>query len=781
MPLSFPRKLLATVLLVNLFMLAIAVVSAYQGHHQYLERAKLTTQNLVTVLEGNLVSTIRRIEVSLLALADVRTDNLPAARLDWHIEQLRTRLPAAEAIRMTDAEGSLIHGSDIDPAAQLSVADRPHFIALRDTPAAGLQISKPIISRVNGKWVIVLARRMNQPDGSFAGIVFATVAIDHLYEMLATINLGPGGSVLLRDAELGMVARHPLLPDQNAMIGQAYGSPQLRALLQAGKNSGTYTTAASPDGVTRTLSFRRIEPYGLYAFVGMAESDYLADWRNDVRGLALLVVLFMLASLYAAKVHYRAWQREEADKFIIREQEALYHELVEDTPVMVLRYLPDTEITFANNAYANFFGTTADALTGKQWYDFLSETEDRNSAREHIDRLTPARPISTDKLYRMLGKDGQTHWTQWTVRAYFDEIGRLTHLQSVGQDITERKRNRDIQAARLRLMEYAIDHTMHELLVATLDEAGVLTESPIGFYHFLAPDQKTLSLQAWSTRTLQEYCHAKGDGLHYNIDEAGVWVDAIRLKKPVIHNDYATLPNKHGLPPGHATVLREMVVPVFRKGLIVAIIGVGNKPTPYTSYDMETVSLLADLAWDFAESKRLEAELIEMATTDFLTGLFNRRTFMQRMEEELERLKRFDIQRAAVLMLDLDHFKVINDTYGHAAGDAVLKQFAAQIGAELRKIDSGGRIGGEEFAILLLGADRAAANHFAERLRHTAAETTLSFEGKRISVTVSIGITLLEAEDQNAGAALARADAALYIAKRDGRNRVCDYADHKNC
>lgn len=340
------------------------------------------------------------------------------------------------------------------------------------------------------------------------------------------------------------------------------------------------------------------------------------------------------------------------------------------------------------------------------------------------------------------------------------------------RDISRRKRLEGIQAARIRLMEYATNHTLKQLLVATLDEAGALTESPIGFYHFLEADQNTLHLQAWSTRTTAEFCHAGGEDSHYDIDKAGVWVDAVRQRRPVIHNDYASLPHKKGLPEGHAVVLREMVVPVFRKGMIVAILGVGNKVTPYGEDDLETVTLLADLAWDFAENKRMETELREMATTDFLTGLYNRRHFMLRMEDELARLARRDDQSASVLMLDLDHFKAVNDTQGHAAGDSVLKHFAEIIRGELRKIDAGGRVGGEEFAVLLPDTDVREAGIFAERLRKKLADNPFRQEAGAVPVTVSIGVASLRAEDVHPDAALMRADNALYCAKAGGRNRV---------
>jgi diguanylate cyclase len=190
--------------------------------------------------------------------------------------------------------------------------------------------------------------------------------------------------------------------------------------------------------------------------------------------------------------------------------------------------------------------------------------------------------------------------------------------------------------------------------------------------------------------------------------------------------------------------------------------------------------LLAMLTWQLTTTREravaiaqgMTRELREMATTDFLTGLSNRRHFMARIEQELARVQRLDAQQATVLVLDLDHFKQINDTHGHAAGDAVLRHFAVLLRSELRKIDTAGRMGGEEFAIILPGADPVAAQAFGERLCQKVAETPVMHGGQAIRVMVSIGIAAMTPRDASADAALIRADWALYRAKEGGRNRV---------
>jgi diguanylate cyclase (GGDEF)-like protein len=175
---------------------------------------------------------------------------------------------------------------------------------------------------------------------------------------------------------------------------------------------------------------------------------------------------------------------------------------------------------------------------------------------------------------------------------------------------------------------------------------------------------------------------------------------------------------------------------------------------------------------DITERKRLEAELRELASTDALTGLPNRRQFMLQLEGEIERVRRGSTREACVLMLDLDHFKRVNDRHGHAMGDSLLRHFAHLLRDELRTTDTAGRMGGEEFAVILPGSNLMAAQTFAQRLCDRLAAEPLAVGPARVEATVSIGIAAIAASDATPDAVLLRADEALYRAKTEGRNRV---------
>jgi len=179
---------------------------------------------------------------------------------------------------------------------------------------------------------------------------------------------------------------------------------------------------------------------------------------------------------------------------------------------------------------------------------------------------------------------------------------------------------------------------------------------------------------------------------------------------------------------------------------------------------------------------RMQKQFRHMAETDALTGAANRRAFMQYLDTLVDRARRQDAPLAAV-MVDLDHFKRTNDTYGHAVGDKVLVQTVRQVQSCLRDCDMLGRLGGEEFAVVLPGATAASAVAAAERIREAIAAVDVRVDnGDRIPVTASLGVAVLESDKmmETAEGLLHAADEALYAAKAGGRNRVVEAACRRN-
>lgn len=174
---------------------------------------------------------------------------------------------------------------------------------------------------------------------------------------------------------------------------------------------------------------------------------------------------------------------------------------------------------------------------------------------------------------------------------------------------------------------------------------------------------------------------------------------------------------------------------------------------------------------DISRFKRKERELAHMAMTDELTGLFNRRSFMHSFEQEIERARRYH-KPVSLMLIDIDHFKRVNDEYGHQIGDLVLQRFAETVRTTLREIDVFGRIGGEEFAVMMPETDLRSARRVAERVRRSVLNKPVETQSGVINYSISAGVIasnhwLLDTETM-----LRHADAALYAAKHSGRNNV---------
>ncbi|MFW9916184.1 MAG: PAS domain S-box protein [Candidatus Thorarchaeota archaeon] len=218
--------------------------------------------------------------------------------------------------------------------------------------------------------------------------------------------------------------------------------------------------------------------------------------------------------------------------------------------------------------------------------------------------------------FEMKRKDGEIFPTDHTVQPIMDENNCRIGWVSVIRDISRQKRAEQaliLEEERLRALLNLNEMeglSERELADFALEEVVRLTGSKVGYLHFVNPDQNTIQLYIWSQATLKE-CTAEKTA-HYPLEQAGVWADCVRRRKPVIHNDYQNLPDKKGYPEGHFHVLSHMSVPIFDGSKIVAIAGVGNKEGPYEENDVRQLSLFMNSMWGILKRKRTEQELMKL-------------------------------------------------------------------------------------------------------------------------------------------------------------------------
>lgn len=342
-----------------------------------------------------------------------------------------------------------------------------------------------------------------------------------------------------------------------------------------------------------------------YLIAQIDRNEMLAELK--FRGISVIIFLVVLISSLTIGLvwiyHYRQrniyrtlWQTQQEYKTTIHS-------------------IGDAVITTDKEGRVRFLNPVAEKLTG--WseteafgkplhlvFNIINEVT-RNKVENPVKKvLETGLIVGLANHTILISKDGNEIPITDSGAPIRTESGEIFGVVLVFSDQTEERLSRKILDIRLQLFEYAASHSLVELLTKTLDEVESLTKSQIGFFHFVDPDQETLSLQAWSTGTKNVFCKAAGEGLHYKISEAGVWVECVHQKKPVIHNDYASLPHKKGLPEGHSPIVRELVVPILRGDNVVAILGMGNKSTEYIDKDVEIVNYFADVCWEIVEQKR---------------------------------------------------------------------------------------------------------------------------------------------------------------------------------
>ncbi len=734
----YTSRLIIFVAILNLVVLVVGLFNLKSSYGRFEQSALTATQNLSQSLIEDLGSKIDATDQVLLTLSDEFTHPSASGQFDRRIyeeliQRQLSRHPSLVAIRMVNAQGEFVAGfAGEKPPPGVDIRDRPYFIAHRDQPESGLVISEPLRGRINGDWGLALSRRLLHPDGSFAGVVAANMGLGQLQSSYSNLDLGAKGVVTLRDEKLRLVLRVTQV-NSVAVAGPGQISSALQEALKRNPSIGSYFTGStSLDHIDRAQSYRKHAQYPFYVSVGLARDEFLQPWYVQVNFALAVFVAFALTSGIGCWLLIAAWQRNEDVQ-----QESLEHYRA---LVKTQKLLNQTErigkvggweydamtarIVWTEEVYRIYeVASDYDPSNVEQAVSFYSDEAQARLSEAFKRAVEQAEPYDFEVPF--VSAMGTRKWVKTTGQAEIVD-GKVGRVFGEIVDITERK------LAEIEREQYVKFFKNSTDLMGIADPNGAFKRINPAFMEMLGYSETEILAKPFI-----EFIHP--DDQKPTMDE---------MARQLQRGNSLNFENRYVCKDGSIRWLLWRATVNPEEGLT------------YTS------------ARDITERKRLEAELLEMATTDFLTGLFSRRHFMTRMEEELARIKRRETQSAAVLMLDLDHFKLVNDRFGHSVGDQALKHFAALMSEQLRKIDSGGRVGGEEFAILMTDADADAARGFAERLRMKVAETPLMLGGQLVPVTVSIGIGVMTAADDNADVSLTRSDEALYRAKALGRNRV---------
>jgi diguanylate cyclase (GGDEF)-like protein/PAS domain S-box-containing protein len=490
---------------------------------------------------------------------------------------------------------------------------------------------------------------------------------------------------------------------------------------------------------------------------------------------SLMAVMVEIAQMLAASGLARLRQtRLEHDLGVQSERRIELEDILDAAPVAIGWSNEEGKIEYLNRQFIELFGYTLDDLPDlNTWYErAYPDATYRNTIIEPWQRAVEAAYLSHDPLPELESSVTCKNGAQHRVVVSLSRVGKrlLSNLTDITDRwITEQRK----QAHDKMLAMVARGVALPEILNAIAQQVEFEDRASQCSIRLLDAEGKHLLPGAAPSLPLAYHEALRGIPVGQNALPCQAVTNLgqrVIVENIAAHQDAApcrVLAQQTGL----QTCWSE---PIFSsRGKVLGSIAIYHaEPKQPQLEDIERLAFAANLAAIAIENRYAHDELERLAYTDHLTGLANRRRFFELAEHEVERALRYKAE-LSVLMMDIDHFKKINDIYGHKAGDIVLQKMAEMCRVALRSVDVVGRIGGEEFAILFPETSCKYAAEAAERLRSAFASTPIPIDDQHyLNFTVSFGVTTFSSTHNNLSALLSRADQALYQAKNSGRNRV---------
>lgn len=461
---------------------------------------------------------------------------------------------------------------------------------------------------------------------------------------------------------------------------------------------------------------------------------------------------------------------------ILATREREFRTLAEHLPDVVVRYDREARFVYVNTKFEAAIGFGLADVLGKTPTQLPGLPEDAAYFEQLVRQVAETgMEVSAEKEIATL--NGGSFYGLIIATPELDNTGQMEFVQVVIRDITERRRVEQRMQAHAAMLEMvARDSDLPTILNALV--RYMESEDQTSLCSIMLADAAGKHLLVGAAPSLPVFFNEAANGIEIGVG-VGSCGTAAALAQRVVVEDIQTHEYWSGIRElAQSAKLRacwsEPILSSRSKVLGTFAIYHREPQTPQPQ-DFERIAFATNLAAIAIENRQVHDELARQAHSDYLTGLENRRHFLSQAENELVRTLRYG-RELSIMMLDVDHFKQVNDTYGHKVGDLVLKKLAELCRATLRDVDIVGRIGGEEFAVLLPETGSEHARDAAERLREVIADTQVKLDsGLPLRFTASFGVTTLCENDANIDILLDQADQALYRAKNEGRNRVCIY------
>ena len=734
----FSQRLIWLALLLSMGIGAMVARTVWTMREDEWDFAARTNGNLVVALEQSVGWTLRAMDQSLqdvvAKLEHPGVMELPQALRNRVLFNTPLRVAGLMDVYVVDSRGNIIIDSAATPPRTANYADRDYFQALMSGTRQGLVIGNPVMGRVTQTWMLPVARAYQDADGKVVGVVVSSISLHYFNELFSALQLGPSSGVNLILHNGIIVSRYPY---GDADVGKSLaGTENMRRILA--DRAGSFTGVASLDQVERFYTFRHVGPYPIVVNVAQSTESMLAHWKVTALQLIVFALVLMASCVGLAILFVRELQRRQQVSALLQEAEHDMHTIMDNLPSVIGYWDAQLRNRFANQAYVDWFGITPEALRGKHISELLgAELYAKN--RPYLDLALQGHPQVFERT--LIDAAGMERYSITSYTPDFNGDGVRGIFVQV-TDITERKRMEDELFREKERMRLTL-HSIGDAVICTDAEGRITYINPVA--------QRMTGWQAF-------------DAAGHDVDEvAPLYLPNGAQTQPSPLRLALQTQNPCG--PTRGVVLRRKDGQRFE---------VEESASPIIDRHGHLTGAVMVLH-DVTETMAMAERMARLAQYDALTDLPNRVLLQDRARHALAQARR-DGKSLAVMYLDLDGFKEVNDTLGHDVGDELLVQFARRLAAAVRESDTVCRQGGDEFVVLLPGlASERQACVVGHKVLAVCHEPFV-LQGHELRIGLSAGLALFPQHGSTYDELARNADAAMYAAKRSGRMQVRRYA-----
>lgn len=434
---SLAIRLTAGLFFVLLFVYTLAGLALYQSKQQLERQAVTTSENLARSLATNVSGVLDKVDVGLFAVTreverQLASGGINGESLNGYLTQQQAQIRDCEGLWVVDKKGNIPWGTLMTAGKTTNIADREYFQLQRENSHLGLFISRPVIGRNTQAWSVLLSRRINYADGSFAGVALGSLRMkDYFTDMFSTIDVGKQGIINIRDDKMALIVRYPNVSNESGQVGAKLVSAKATERIQAHPNAGSYVAITPVDGIERLYTYRKIANYPLYIFVAMSTYDFLAPWRKEVVITLLLVAIFTLAILVYTLTSYR----RETESLKAKKMERFRTVFRTSPDSQIITHLEDGQLLEVNDGFTLVFGWTREETIGKTVFEFdvWRYPEELHTAVG----LLQKNGYFIDREAEFVSKDGRT-WPG-LISAHVMTLDDTPCIQAIIRNISDRK------------------------------------------------------------------------------------------------------------------------------------------------------------------------------------------------------------------------------------------------------------------------------------------------------------------------------------------------------